>query len=73
MNQFQKRAYRYEVLGDLAERIDYKINDLAEDIRSYQSKQEEESTPADWWQEEIEANSEKIKILETLKKDLEKL
>ena len=73
MNIFQKRAYRYEVLGDLADHIDYKAIDLRETIESYSKKQEEESTPQDWWQEEIETAKERIKVLEALKKELEKL
>ena len=72
MNTFQKRAFKYDTLGDLAERLEYQIEGLQAENNGYK-----ESIDAgdgrEWYEKEIESNNEKISVLEALKKELEKL
>ena len=72
MNTFQKRAFKYDTLGDLAERLEHQIDVLQIENDSYK-----ESIDAGdgqkWYETEIEQNKEKISVLESLRKELEKL
>ena len=72
MNTFQKRAYRYDALGDLAEKLEYRIEGLQVENEGLKENIVA-GNGSEWYEKEIEANNEKISVLESLRKELEKL
>ena len=76
MTTIQKRAYKYDQLADLDNKLVFQIDRIYEDQKRYEDQMKEmpaEEWVTSWQKDEYDTNKEKIEVLKTLRKDLEKL
>lgn len=72
MNSLQKKAFRYEVLRYIAISLTRQADTIKDNISQYTDRLQD-GCEIDWYQEQIETLQEKLKVIETIEKDLEKL
>lgn len=76
MTTIQKRAYKYDQLADLDNRLVNLIERIYEEQNRYEETMKEMSADdwvTSWQKDEYDTNKERIEVIKTLRKDLEKL
>lgn len=72
MTTMQKKAYRYDVLAQLDETLNTKILQHKWDVESYKESLKD-NPENEFYKKELDEATERIKVIEAIRKDLEKL